>query len=131
MGTRLEYATLDVDSKSAPAGATGQYTTDPAYVCATSPAAASRKVNAAGQPVWVTENFKMGDCVILSMDTLHMSTTNTTDKYRISCDTRWQPVAEPHDERWSTDAGWRRQLDPKRLAERGEEGATETKQRPK
>jgi hypothetical protein len=127
---RAEYVTLDVDSKSAPTGATGQYTTDPAYVCATATAASGSESKAAARPVWVTEDFKMGDCVILPMGTLHMSTTNTTDKYRISCDTRWQPVAEPHDERWSTDAGWRRQLDPKRLAERGEEGATEIKQRP-
>lgn len=125
MGNRVEYATLDVDSKSAPTGATGQYTTDPLHVCA---AADSKE---AARPVWVTEDFKMGDCVILPMDTLHMSTTNTTDRYRISCDTRWQPAADPHDERWSTDAGWRRQLDPKRLAERGEEGATETKRRPR
>ena len=41
--------------------------------------------------VWVTEDFKMGDVVIFGMKTLHMSTTNTTDKFRVSCDTRWQP----------------------------------------
>ena len=65
--------------------------------------------------------------MILSIDTLHMSTTNTTSEYRISCDTRWQPAAEPHDARWATEAGWRAQLDPKRLADRGEAGATEAK----
>jgi len=27
----------------------------------------------------------------LGLDTFHMSTTNQTSKYRISCDTRWQP----------------------------------------
>ena len=120
LGDRAEYANLDVDSKSAPIGATGHYTTDPLRICA-----AAAATQAAARPVWVTEDFKMGDCVILPMDTLHMSTTNTTDRFRISCDTRWQPAAEPLDERWSTDAGWRRQLDPKRLAERSEEGATE------
>jgi len=29
-----------------------------------------------------------------------MSTTNTTDRFRISCDTRWQPASDPIDERW-------------------------------
>ena len=129
MRGRETYATLDVDSKSAPAGATGQYTTDPIYVVRA--AASDRGSSVAARPIWVTEDFQMGDVVILPMDTLHMSTTNTTDRYRISCDTRWQPASEPHDERWSTDEGWRRQLDPKRLAERGEEGATETKRRPR
>ena len=93
------YATLDVDAESAPAGATGQYTTDPVYVCNRAAAAAAAAVGKGGDHVWVTEDFRMGDAVILPMDTLHMSTTNTTDRYRISCDTRWQPVADPHDER--------------------------------
>jgi len=38
---------------------------------------------------WVGEDFKMGDVVIFGIKTLHMSTTNTTDQFRISCDTRW------------------------------------------
>ena len=53
--------------------------------------------------------------------------TNTTGRYRISCDTRWQPATEAADERWATEEGWRRQLDPARLKERGEEGATEVR----
>jgi ectoine hydroxylase-related dioxygenase (phytanoyl-CoA dioxygenase family) len=42
----------------------------------------------------------MGDVVIFGLKTLHMSTTNTTDQFRISCDTRWQPSNEAVDERW-------------------------------
>ena len=57
----------------------------------------------------------------------HCARTNTSKRYRISCDTRWQPAAEAADERWSTEEGWRRQLDPARLKERGEEGATEVR----
>ena len=49
---------------------------------------------------WVTEDFAMGDCVVFCHKTLHMSTTNTTDRFRISCDTRWQPAGTPIDERW-------------------------------
>eukprot|EP01048_Picozoa_sp_COSAG05_P000386 COSAG05_NODE_10_length_39559_cov_64.255423_20_plen_377_part_00 len=122
------YKHLDVDSDQAPPGSTGQFTTDPNVVTQLSIVAQDSAAD--GIAGWVTADFAAGDCVILPMDTLHMSTTNTTEKFRISCDTRWQPASDPHDERWATDAGWRRQLDPQRLAERGEEGATEARKRP-
>ena len=48
---------------------------------------------------WVTNDFEAGDVVIFPMQTLHMSTTNITDKARISCDTRWQPISAPIDPR--------------------------------
>ena len=50
---------------------------------------------------WKTTDFAAGDVLIFSMQTLHMSTTNMTDKARISCDTRWQPSSEPLDPRYS------------------------------
>ena len=50
---------------------------------------------------WVTADFKAGDICILGLDVLHMSSTNTSSptRYRISCDTRWQPAADPVDKR--------------------------------
>jgi len=47
-----------------------------------------------GDIEWVSTDFQAGDVCILGLDVLHMSTTNTTNKYRISCDTRWQPKGE-------------------------------------
>jgi hypothetical protein len=49
---------------------------------------------------WRTTNFKAGDIIVFGMYMLHASTTNTTDKWRISCDVRFQPAADPVDERW-------------------------------
>ena len=52
---------------------------------------------------WKTTDFAAGDVLIFSMQTLHMSTTNMTNKARISCDTRWQPSSEPLDPRYTWD----------------------------
>jgi len=49
---------------------------------------------------WATTNFRAGDVIIFGMWTMHASTNNTTDQYRLSCDTRFQPAADPVDERW-------------------------------
>jgi ectoine hydroxylase-related dioxygenase (phytanoyl-CoA dioxygenase family) len=49
---------------------------------------------------WATSHFRMGDVVLLNMYLLHGSLTNCTNKFRISCDTRYQPAGEPVDERW-------------------------------
>jgi hypothetical protein len=49
---------------------------------------------------WQTANFRMGDVLLFGMYTLHSSLTNTSDRYRISCDVRFQPANEPVDERW-------------------------------
>lgn len=49
---------------------------------------------------WVTENFQAGDIVIFGLHTLHGSTVNTTDEYRYSCDTRFQPVGDEVDNRY-------------------------------
>jgi hypothetical protein len=49
---------------------------------------------------WQTTNFRAGDVLIFGMWTMHGSTNNTSDQWRLSCDTRFQPAAEPVDERW-------------------------------
>jgi len=49
---------------------------------------------------WQTTEFQMGDAVIFGMFTMHGSLTNTSNRYRISCDTRYQRADEPVDERW-------------------------------
>ncbi|KAJ3101099.1 hypothetical protein HK100_004601 [Physocladia obscura] len=45
---------------------------------------------------WVTRNFELGDVVIFGLDLLHLTLNNTTDKWRISCETRWQPTGDPY-----------------------------------
>ena len=49
---------------------------------------------------WRTADFEPGDVLTFSMLTLHMSTTNTTGRARISADVRWQPACEPVDPRY-------------------------------
>ena len=53
---------------------------------------------------WKTADFAAGDIMVFGMQTLHMSTTNVTNRARISADTRWHPAQEPADPRYSTDA---------------------------
>ncbi|MGI9429055.1 MAG: phytanoyl-CoA dioxygenase family protein [Bythopirellula sp.] len=50
---------------------------------------------------WVTTNFQSGDVVIMTMQIIHASLTNSSDRFRISCDTRYQPAADEFDERWA------------------------------
>jgi hypothetical protein len=49
---------------------------------------------------WATSEFEAGDALIFGMYTMHGSLTNVSDRYRLSCDTRYQPAADPADERW-------------------------------
>lgn len=49
---------------------------------------------------WQTTEFQAGDVILFGMFTLHASIANTSDFFRISCDTRFQPADEPVDERW-------------------------------
>jgi hypothetical protein len=49
---------------------------------------------------WLTTEFEMGDALIFGMFTMHGSLNNTTNQYRLSCDTRYQRADEPADERW-------------------------------
>jgi hypothetical protein len=49
---------------------------------------------------WQTTTFEPGDVILFGMHAMHASTTNTTNQWRISCDTRFQPAADDVDERW-------------------------------
>ncbi len=49
---------------------------------------------------WATTTFSAGDVIIFSMFLMHASLLNTSDKIRITADTRYQLAAEPADERW-------------------------------
>jgi hypothetical protein len=49
---------------------------------------------------WGTAEFRAGDVLVFGMYTMHGSLDNRSDRYRISCDTRYQPANEPVDERW-------------------------------
>ena len=49
---------------------------------------------------WATTTFSVGDVIIFSMFLMHASLVNTSDKIRITADTRYQLAAEPIDERW-------------------------------
>jgi hypothetical protein len=52
---------------------------------------------------WASAHFRAGDVVIFGMHMIHASLTNRTNRFRISCDTRYQPAGEPMDERWAGD----------------------------
>lgn len=52
---------------------------------------------------WATTSFSAGDVIIFSMFMMHASLVNTSDKIRISADTRYQLAAETIDERWIGD----------------------------
>lgn len=49
---------------------------------------------------WLTTDFKAGDVLIFTAFTMHGSLDNQTDRIRISTDGRFQPAADPVDERW-------------------------------
>jgi ectoine hydroxylase-related dioxygenase (phytanoyl-CoA dioxygenase family) len=49
---------------------------------------------------WLTTEFEPGDAIFFGMFTLHGSLNNSTNRYRLSCDTRYQLASEPADERW-------------------------------
>lgn len=52
---------------------------------------------------WLTADMRAGDILTFGLFTMHASTTNTTDQFRLSCDVRYQPESEPMDERWRGD----------------------------
>jgi hypothetical protein len=49
---------------------------------------------------WLTTNYEAGDFLTFTMHTVHASTDNRSDRYRISTDSRYQPASLPADERW-------------------------------
>lgn len=81
------YGRSDVDRDRT----TGTFSTDPAEL-----------VDRFGGR-WATTTFEMGDVVILSMHTIHASLTNSTNRFRLSCDTRYQPARDAMDSRWGGD----------------------------
>ncbi|MDA0991804.1 MAG: phytanoyl-CoA dioxygenase family protein [Verrucomicrobia bacterium] len=81
---RETYGNMDVDRDHV----TGWFTGDPLEI--------TNKFG--GQ--WQTTNFRAGDVLVITMFTMHGSTNNTTDRWRLSCDTRFQPASDPVDERW-------------------------------
>ncbi|MBI1338366.1 MAG: phytanoyl-CoA dioxygenase [Phycisphaera sp.] len=81
---RETYGKLDVDRDRAP----GWFSSDPEEITS----------RFGGQ--WATTNFNAGDVVVFGMHTMHASVKNQTDKFRISTDTRFQPAADPVDDRW-------------------------------
>ena len=52
---------------------------------------------------WLVSEYEMGDVLVFSMYTLHSSSDNHSNQYRISSDTRYQLASEPADERWIGD----------------------------
>lgn len=50
---------------------------------------------------WRSADYLPGDVMVFTMQTTHMSTTNVTNKARISADVRWQSSAEPIDPRYT------------------------------
>lgn len=53
---------------------------------------------------WATTDFAAGDVILFGMYTMHASTTNLTNRFRLSCDIRYQPASHPLDPRWGGDA---------------------------
>lgn len=49
---------------------------------------------------WLGANYRAGDVIIFGMHTMHASTTNLSNRFRLSCDVRFQPASDPVDERW-------------------------------
>lgn len=45
--------------------------------------------------VWRSSHFASGDVAIFGMDLLHTTVPNGTQSFRLSCDTRWQPLEDP------------------------------------
>ena len=52
---------------------------------------------------WLVSEYEMGDLLLFSVYTLHSSSDNHSNQYRISSDTRYQLASEPVDERWIGD----------------------------
>lgn len=81
---RETYGTMDVDRDRVD----GWFSNDPMDVVA----------RYGGE--WRTTTFAMGDVMVFGMFTMHGALTNQSDRFRLSCDTRFQLASEPVDERW-------------------------------
>ncbi len=49
---------------------------------------------------WLTSTFRAGDLLTFTMNTVHGSLDNQTNRLRLSCDFRYQLASEAVDERW-------------------------------
>lgn len=49
---------------------------------------------------WLTAEYRAGDLVLFTMNTIHMGLDNNSDRIRLSVDCRFQPAADPADPRW-------------------------------
>jgi len=49
---------------------------------------------------WLVGEYSMGDFMTFPMFTIHASLDNTSDRFRLSSDSRYQLASEPVDERW-------------------------------
>jgi len=68
--------------------------------------------------IWRTTHFAMGDVAVFGMDLLHSTVPNDSQNFRLSCDTRWQPVGSPagsvHVGPWQRRASHSRSTGPRR-----------------
>ena len=81
---RETYGRMDVDRDLVD----GWFSEDPAEI--------RRKFG--GQ--WRTLPVRAGDVILFGLWMMHASTTNVTNRWRLSCDVRYQPATEPADARW-------------------------------
>jgi len=51
-----------------------------------------------GEP-WHTHDFEIGSVAIFGLDLLHQTIPNKSEEFRITCDTRWQPLNDKVDPR--------------------------------
>ncbi len=63
---------------------------------------------------WRTTQFNAGDVVIFGIHLMHASTTNLTQRFRLSCDVRFQPASDPVDPRWVRGGKGHRQGPPRK-----------------
>lgn len=49
---------------------------------------------------WLTAGYSAGDLLIFTMNTIHASIDNQSNRIRLSSDSRYQPANESVDERW-------------------------------
>lgn len=49
---------------------------------------------------WLTANYRAGDLLTFTMNTVHASLDNQSKQIRLSSDSRYQLASEPADERW-------------------------------
>ena len=91
---RRTYMQHDVQ-RSAVRGATGSsgiFTNDPQELLARDPSLR-----------FLTADYKAGDVLLFkAMGTVHGAVRNNTNETRLSMDVRWQPLAEPWDDRYIT-----------------------------